>query len=124
MQKQGQITLEEVEKSIKELPLPEKVKAIAIYKRYREIKKIEEAMDKATREIEKKYLKLDEPVLNNVLSPLQRSPTSSPARDPSTPKNSRTSPNTLMKVRSRNLLTTSPPTKSRGTGPNALQALP
>jgi hypothetical protein len=50
-----------------ELPLPEKVKAIAIYKRYKEIKTIEKEMDKAVRDIEKKYLKLDEPVLNNVV---------------------------------------------------------
>ena len=55
-----------MEKSIKDLPLPEKVKAIAIYKRYKEIKKIEKEMEKAVRDIEKKYLKLDEPVLNNV----------------------------------------------------------
>lgn len=55
-----------MEKSIKELPLPEKVKAIAIYKRYKEIKNIEKQMEKAVRDIEKQYLKLDEPVLNNV----------------------------------------------------------
>lgn len=66
IQQQGQITLQEVEKSIKDLPLPEKVKAIAIYKRYKEIKNIEKQMEKAVRDIEKKYLKLDEPVLNNV----------------------------------------------------------
>ena len=60
--------MEDVEKSIKELPLPDKVKAIAIYKRYRDIKKIEEEMDKETRAIEKTYLKHDEPILNNVLS--------------------------------------------------------
>jgi hypothetical protein len=66
IQKQGEITSQEVEKSIMDLPLPEKVKAIAIYKRYKEIKKIEKDMEKATRDIEKKYLKLDEPVLNNV----------------------------------------------------------
>jgi nucleosome assembly protein 1-like 1 len=64
--KQGEVTLKEVEKTIKELPLPEKVKAIAIYKRYKQIKKIEEDMQAAIREVEKKYLKLDEPVLNNV----------------------------------------------------------
>lgn len=66
IKKQGEITLQEVEKSIKDLPLPEKVKAIAIYKRYKEIKNIEKQMEKAVRDIEKKYLKLDEPVLNNV----------------------------------------------------------
>ena len=57
IQKQGEITSQEVEKSIKDLPLPEKVKAIAIYKRYNEIKKIEKEMEKAVRDIEKKYLK-------------------------------------------------------------------
>ena len=48
-----------MEKSIKELPLPEKIKAIAIYKRYIDIKKIEKQMEKSVRDIEKKYLKLD-----------------------------------------------------------------
>ena len=57
-----------IEKSIKDLPLPDKVKAIAIYKRYKVIRKIEEEMQAAIREVEKKYLKLDEPVLNNVIS--------------------------------------------------------
>jgi hypothetical protein len=37
---QGEITLKDIEKSIQELTLPEKVKAVAIYKRYREIRKI------------------------------------------------------------------------------------
>jgi hypothetical protein len=46
-------------------------------------------MDKATREIEKKYLKLDEPVLNNVLIKPFRSLILSPENDPSTRKNSR-----------------------------------
>lgn len=72
IQKQGEITLQEVEKSIKELPLPEKVKTIAIYKRYKQIRKIEEEMQAAIREVEKKYLKLDEPVLNSVHHPLCR----------------------------------------------------
>ena len=58
--------MEEIQKSIKELPLPEKVKAIAIYKRYKQIRKIEEEMQAATREVEKKYLKFDEPILTNV----------------------------------------------------------
>lgn len=66
-----------MEKSIKELPLPEKVKAIAIYKRYKQIRKIEEEMQAAIREVEKKYLKLDEPVLNSVSPHLLRSLTSS-----------------------------------------------
>ena len=60
------MTLEEIQKSIKELPLPEKVKAIAIYKRYQQIRKIQEEMNAATRLIEKEYLKFDEPILNNI----------------------------------------------------------
>ena len=68
MQNQGQVTLKDVEKSIKDLPLPEKIKAIAIYKRYKAIRAIEEEMQKAIREVEKKYLKLDEPVLANVVA--------------------------------------------------------
>lgn len=108
-----------MEKSIKELPLPEKVKAIAIYKRYREIKKIEDEMEKATREIEKKYLKLDEPVLNNVLLPTFRSLTSSEERDLFSRKKSKTQKNISMKTKSRKFLTTWEPTKSRATGPNA-----
>jgi hypothetical protein len=76
-----------VEKSIKELPLPEKVKTIAIYKRYKQIRKIEEEMQAAIREVEKKYLKLDEPVLNSVPPPLCRSPTSPAESARSPPKN-------------------------------------
>ena len=63
---QGEITLQDVEKSIKELPLPEKIKAVAIYKRYKEIKKIEDEMREAIKQVEKKYLKLDIPVLENI----------------------------------------------------------
>lgn len=44
-------------------------------------------MDKATREIEKKYLKLDEPVLNNVYNTLLRSLKSSLANEISDKKN-------------------------------------
>lgn len=63
---QGEVTPQDVEKSIKELPLPEKIKAVAIYKRYREIRKIEDEMKEAIRQVEKKYLKLDAPVLENI----------------------------------------------------------
>ena len=63
---QGEISLQDVEKSIKELPLPEKIKAVAIYKRYKEIRKIEEEMKEAIKQVEKKYLKLDTPVLENI----------------------------------------------------------
>jgi regulator of protease activity HflC (stomatin/prohibitin superfamily) len=63
---QGEITLQDVEKSIKELPLPEKIKAVAIYKRYKEIRKIEDEMREAIKQVEKKYLKLDIPVLENI----------------------------------------------------------
>ncbi len=63
---QGEITLQDVEKSIKELPLPEKIKAVAIYKRYKEIRKIEDEMREAIKQVEKKYLKLDAPVLENI----------------------------------------------------------
>lgn len=75
-----------MEKSIKELPLPEKVKTIAIYKRYKQIRKIEEEMQAAIREVEKKYLKLDEPVLNSVPSPPCRSRTSPEESAPSPPR--------------------------------------
>lgn len=63
---QGEITLQDVEKSIKELPLPEKIKAVAIYKRYKEIRKIEEEMKESIKQLEKKYLKLDVPILDNI----------------------------------------------------------
>jgi nucleosome assembly protein 1-like 1 len=58
--------LQDVEKSIKELPLPEKIKAVTIYKRYKEIRKIEDEMREAIKQVEKKYLKLDAPVLENI----------------------------------------------------------
>jgi len=83
-----------VEKSIKDLPLPEKVKAIAIYKRYKEIKNIEKQMEKAVRDIEKKYLKLDEPVLNNVPKLLFRSQLLFQEADLSIKKNSKICQNT------------------------------
>ena len=40
IQKQGEVTLKDVEKSIQDLPLPEKIRALAIYKRYKQIRKI------------------------------------------------------------------------------------
>ncbi len=95
-----------MEKSIKELPLPEKVKAIAIYKRYREIKKIEEEMDKATREIEKKYLKLDEPVLTNVSTTPPRSLISLEERELSSKRKSKNPRNISLRRRSRKSPTT------------------
>ena len=63
---QGEITLQDVEKSIKELPLPEKIKSVAIYKRYKEIRKLEEEMKEAIKQVEKNYLKLDVPILDNI----------------------------------------------------------
>jgi hypothetical protein len=113
-----------VEKAIKELPLPEKVKAIAIYKRYKEIKRIEEEMNKATREIEKKYLKHDEPVLNNVHLMPPRSPKSSRDSATSSRKNSKISKNTSTKKKSSRSPNTSTPAKSRATGINASTAPP
>ena len=41
-QKQGEVTLKDIEKSIQELPLPEKIRALAIYKRYKHIRKVED----------------------------------------------------------------------------------
>lgn len=104
IQQQGQITLQEVEKSIKDLPLPEKVKAIAIYKRYKEIKNIEKQMEKAVRDIEKKYLKLDEPVLNNVPKLLFRSQLLFQEADLSIKKNLKICQSTWMKRKSRKFL--------------------
>ena len=42
IQKQGQVTLKDVEKTIQDLPLPEKIRALAIYKRYKQIRKMED----------------------------------------------------------------------------------
>lgn len=53
----------EVEAAIKNLPLAEKIKALAIYRYYQEINKIEEIKIKEAREIEKKYLKLEDPII-------------------------------------------------------------
>ena len=61
-------------------------------------------MEKATREIEKNYLKLDEPVLNNVFLPSSRSLISFKAKDPSSKKNSRILKNILTKKKSNKLL--------------------
>lgn len=66
MQKQGEVTLADIEASIKELPLPEKIRALAVYKRYKQIREIEEKMNEKTKAIEKEYLKLDAPVLEKV----------------------------------------------------------
>lgn len=81
-------------------------------------------MDKATREIEKKYLKLDEPVLNNVLIRPFRSRRSSLASEPSIRKNLRIYPSISMKKRSTNCPNISEPTKSRATGLSAWPMLP
>ena len=56
----------DLEKAIQDLPLPEKIRALAIYKRYKIIRDIEDKMNKETKEKEKEYLKLDTPVLANV----------------------------------------------------------
>lgn len=66
IQKQGEVTLKDVEKSIQDLPLPEKIRALAIYKRYKEIRKVEDEMKKEVKMIEKDYLKLDAPILDNI----------------------------------------------------------
>lgn len=52
----------EVEAAIKNLPLAEKIKALAIY-RYQEINKIEEEKTKEVKELQKKYLKLEDPII-------------------------------------------------------------
>ena len=65
-QKQGEVTLKDVEKSIQELPLPEKIRALAIYKRYKHIRKVEDEMKKAVKAVEKDFLKLDAPLLDNI----------------------------------------------------------
>lgn len=110
-----------MEKSIKELPLPDKIKAIAIYKRYKQIRKIEDDMQTAIREVEKKYLKLDEPVLNNVNSLLRRSLTLSVESEASTRPNSRIFPSTSAKKRSRKPLNTFRHARSTVTGENPSQ---
>ena len=54
----------EIEEAIKKLNLPEKVRMLAIYKIYKEIKKMDEVKDKEVKEVEKKYLKLEDPVIS------------------------------------------------------------
>ena len=61
--KQGAVDDKDVQKAIKELPLPQKIKCVAIYKRYKQILKVEEEMKEACKVVEKTHLKLDEPVL-------------------------------------------------------------
>ena len=58
-------------------------------------------MQAAVREVEKKYLKLDEPVLNNVSPLSRRSLTSSAESETSTRPNSRIFPSTSLRKRSR-----------------------
>lgn len=53
----------EVEAAIKNLPLAEKIKALAIYRYYQEINKIEEEKVKEVKELQKKYLKLEDPII-------------------------------------------------------------
>lgn len=53
----------EVEAGIKNLPLPEKIRALAIFRYYQEINKIEEQKMKESKEVEKKYLKLEDPII-------------------------------------------------------------
>lgn len=60
-----------MEKAIQELPLPEKIRALAIYKRYKKIREIEEKMNEETKALEKSYLKLDAPILENVSNIVQ-----------------------------------------------------
>ncbi len=60
-----------MEKAIQELPLPEKIRALAIYKRYKKIREIEEKMNEETKALEKSYLKLDAPILESVASIVQ-----------------------------------------------------
>jgi hypothetical protein len=96
--------------------LPDKVKAIAIYKRYKQIRKIEEEMQAAIREVEKKYLKYDEPVLNSVNIELLRFPNLLVEKDPSMRLNSRISPSISMKKRSRKLPPTSRPARLKDIG--------
>ena len=39
--KQGQVDEKDLENAIKELPLPQKIKCVAIYKRYKQVLKVE-----------------------------------------------------------------------------------
>ena len=60
-----------MEKAIQELPLPEKIRALAIYKRYKKIREIEDKMSAETKALERSYLKLDAPLLENISSIVQ-----------------------------------------------------
>lgn len=60
-----------MEKAIQELPLPEKIRALAIYKRYKKIREIEDKMNEETKALEKSYLKLDAPILESVSNIVQ-----------------------------------------------------
>ena len=53
----------EIETELKKLPLLEKVKMIAIYKLYKEIKKIDAEKEIETKAAEKKNLKEEEPII-------------------------------------------------------------
>lgn len=53
----------EVEAAIKNLPLAEKIKALAIYRYYNEINKIEEEKTREIKDLQKKYLKLEDPII-------------------------------------------------------------
>ena len=75
-------------------------------------------MEKTTREIEKGYLKLDEPVLNNVLFPSPRFLTLFKAPDPSNKKNSKILKNILTKKKSNKLLNIFRSKESKAIGGN------
>lgn len=53
------------------MPLPEKIRALAIYKRYKKIREIEDKMNAETKAVEKSYLKLDAPILENISNIVQ-----------------------------------------------------
>ena len=81
-------------------------------------------MEKATREIEKQYLKHDEPVLNNVpFSPL-RSVISSQERDLLPKKKSKNLKNISVKKKSSKSLNIWQPKILRAIGPSASTMLP
>lgn len=63
--------MKDMEKAIQELPLPEKIRALAIYKRYKKIREIEEKMNQETRALEKQYLKFDAPIIDNIANLVQ-----------------------------------------------------
>ena len=52
-QKQGEVNPKDIEKAIQDLPLPEKIRALAIYKRYKVIREIEDKMKEETKAKEK-----------------------------------------------------------------------